>query len=133
MAERRKVLNYIINNYKPTIKEEIVVSQPVMVDDCRFCGVCSRLCPNGALKQIEEDDEVTLHLDNLLCSGCNLCNEVCFYKAIVLKEIPFIGQSASILARGFKFNCIGCGNIHVATREIYCPACQEELNFGGGS
>lgn len=45
------------------------------------------LAPTGALRKIPDDD---VNLTNLpgLCTGCGLCRDVCFNKAVTVTPVP---------------------------------------------
>ena len=60
--------------------------KPHMEKDCKLCGACSTLCPMGALKLEEEESVKVLYIRNDLCSGCGLCQEVCYHKSIVMNK-----------------------------------------------
>lgn len=49
---------------------------------CHRCGVCARLCPNGALSL----DEGGLSLAPQQCHTCGLCTQVCPVRALSLGE-----------------------------------------------
>ena len=57
-------------------------------DKCNLCGVCYKLCPTGALKEITRINDqgfsqkvgISLHLNE--CLKCNLCIELCTAKAV---------------------------------------------------
>ncbi|MDP2644651.1 MAG: 4Fe-4S dicluster domain-containing protein [Desulfobacterales bacterium] len=58
--------------------ERFLVDIPVV---CRFClkPVCVSSCPADALRQ---DHQHVIHVDQKLCTGCELCIEACPFGAI---------------------------------------------------
>ena len=53
---------------------------------CTGCGVCSKLCPAGALTQKQEDGKFYLSFKPALCVNCKVCAETCMPKALKMKE-----------------------------------------------
>lgn len=85
ITERRQVLvNYL--KRQTHLAEQVTLKLPVITENCHFCQACSTLCPQGALKQISQADQAKIELDSVMCSGCNLCADICFYQAIKLAE-----------------------------------------------
>jgi len=73
----------------PSVNAEgLPLCQLKIDDNCNGCGMCTYFCPTGALKKTEEDGKITLSFQLAQCTGCNLCQEICFKQAIsVLPEI----------------------------------------------
>lgn len=67
-------------------RELIYYNKPYLKDNCKLCGACSLLCPMGALTMEETEDEKILMLNNELCSGCELCTEVCYHKSLGMEN-----------------------------------------------
>lgn len=85
ISPRKEVIHYIYKNHaelQPILK----IKLPVINEKCEFCQACSLLCPNQALSYIEDNNKKTIRVDPILCSECNLCQEICFFEAIKLKE-----------------------------------------------
>ena len=53
---------------------------------CRKCGICSRVCPTGALHQsrtkVDGMSRITLEYSSSDCVQCHLCEDICFRKCI---------------------------------------------------
>jgi Fe-S-cluster-containing hydrogenase component 2 len=62
---------------------------PKLNENCVFCSNCWELCPTGALAY----KEPAIFLEPFLCTGCNLCKDICsfgavrMYRAKKLKDI----------------------------------------------
>jgi len=101
-------------------------------DICAACGVCTRLCPTGALKTREAENgglpEWRLSFDVLRCVGCAVCVSVCLTPgAIELTDRGLSGiwrQKGIILARRYSLKCDDCGETYPANRTTEDPQCQ---------
>jgi formate hydrogenlyase subunit 6/NADH:ubiquinone oxidoreductase subunit I len=49
-------------------------------DSCTACQACVAICPIGALRT--EQTDVPPVFDQLLCTGCRLCEEFCLESAL---------------------------------------------------
>jgi len=49
---------------------------------CRLCGACSKICPTGAIREVNN----RIALDRKTCILCLCCQEVCPYNAIDIKK-----------------------------------------------
>jgi len=56
----------------------------VGIDDCIFCGICSKRCPSDAINvnKLEKSWEI----DPFKCVVCGVCAEVCPKKCIYMEE-----------------------------------------------
>ena len=52
----------------------------IEINDCIFCGMCSRRCPTGAIT-INKPNQ-TWSIERLSCIQCNYCGEVCPKKCL---------------------------------------------------
>ncbi len=59
-------------------------SLEIKIEDCIYCGMCSRKCPTAAL--IVDRAQKTWEIDRLRCITCNFCVEVCPKKCLWLVE-----------------------------------------------
>lgn len=51
------------------------------VDNCIFCGICSKKCPSNAINV--NKNEKSWEIDPYKCIICNVCKEVCPKKCIL--------------------------------------------------
>lgn len=56
----------------------------VDIDNCVFCGMCSKRCPTGAISV--ERANTKWSIDRLKCIQCNYCNEVCPKKCLKMEN-----------------------------------------------
>lgn len=97
---------------------------------CALCGICSRLCPTGALAQTEEGELRVLTVRPDRCTGCNLCLEVCPEKALVwagpLTVWDLLQRAAHRLAWSGGRTCAVCGGTYHNSDEAQalCTRCR---------
>ncbi|MDM7275839.1 MAG: 4Fe-4S binding protein [Thermoprotei archaeon] len=85
-------------------------------DKCIFCGVCSGVCPVGA---IYYNPAGILKIDTRACVSCNICVNMCPEKAMTMSE----GASGPILEYVKSMvECPKCGFTYPATLKE-CPQC----------
>ena len=63
------------------------------INQCIFCGMCSRKCPTGAITVRKDLRE--WEIDRLLCISCGACVEVCPKKCLDMHN----HYSASVTSR----------------------------------
>lgn len=71
-------------------------------EKCKLCGICSKNCRSGAIKQTED----TLSFDENKCSGCGKCVKSCPFKAWKGESGYFVflgGTFGNRIARGESF------------------------------
>lgn len=74
---------------------------------CTLCGLCTRLCPKGALR-LTQDGEMYLLFDPTLCNGCAACQQWCPEGVATVKlSLPVEGQC--VLMHSPVATCPGCG------------------------
>jgi len=127
---RRAVLLDVLQK-QPGLPEKIGVKLPHVEGNCRFCEACSILCPQGALKQNRANGVVRLELDGAVCSGCNLCVEVCYHRVMRLAENKAVelGKGARCLVEGREFTCPDCGGIYAAVVEDGSACCKQRRQW----
>lgn len=102
--KKYKILSDISSKLREEIEDRELkyFYKPYIKEDCKLCGACSLLCPMGALSMEEIGKEKTLLLNNELCSGCELCTEVCYHKSLGMKNkslYDFSNNEPFILAK----------------------------------
>lgn len=55
---------------------------PAFGESCWACGICARICPNGAIRVREKDGRFEVICSPVLCTGCGTCAAVCPEHAI---------------------------------------------------
>jgi formate hydrogenlyase subunit 6/NADH:ubiquinone oxidoreductase subunit I len=56
----------------------------INIDNCIFCGICSKKCPSNALTV--DRNAKSWEIDPFKCIICNVCEEVCPKKCIISNE-----------------------------------------------
>lgn len=88
---KRRLLIQALDGF-PSLKETHMPSTDAMLAEievssgCTGCGVCTTLCPAGALTQRQEDGKFCLSFKPALCTNCRVCVETCMPGAIKIKE-----------------------------------------------
>ena len=88
-------------------------------DRCIQCKACIKMCPNNVWEENNED----IIFRQYLCTGCNLCKDICPAKAIDAKEdIEIICETTLSCT---KKKCTVCGKEFVASvgSTDNCPSC----------
>lgn len=52
----------------------------ITIEDCIYCGICSKKCPTGAIKVVKPDK--SWEIDRMKCIVCNYCVESCPKKCL---------------------------------------------------
>ncbi|MGN0307884.1 MAG: NADH-quinone oxidoreductase subunit I [Lachnospiraceae bacterium] len=82
----RRLLLYRLYYLKETGPENTVEAgwtTPIITDNCIACGICERVCPNGALRVVPtEDGHFLMAHFGWKCRGCGLCKETCPWQGI---------------------------------------------------
>ncbi len=84
-------------------------------EDCTGCGVCSKICPQNALQQIENDGKIILIYEPLKCVQCARCVDICGPDAM---KMEYIDLSSKYIA----------GKILLCeTTARYCDKCSKQI------
>lgn len=60
------------------------------IEKCVGCGMCSRVCPNDAVKMVEYNDKKCPEIHMGKCCFCGLCAEHCPTQALQMTSYVFI-------------------------------------------
>lgn len=55
---------------------------PMISSKCRGCGVCTNLCPQGAISVKKEQGQFQIFFYPFRCNHCGLCSKTCIHHAI---------------------------------------------------
>jgi len=71
------------------------------IEKCIGCGMCSRVCPNDAVKMVEYNDKKCPEIHMGKCCFCGLCAEHCPTQALQMTSYVFIaGYDKSLAVYG---------------------------------
>ena len=59
----------------------------ITINDCIFCGLCSKRCPTHSIVVTKDSKE--WQIDRLKCCACNLCVEICPKKCLIMENHYF--------------------------------------------
>jgi sarcosine oxidase subunit alpha len=90
--------------------------RPDMVgEDCTACGACAHICPTDAIPMAQsggkfhiwnrEFDIPVCKVDEDLCRGCGICEEVCPWA--IPRVMP--SKSGAVISYITPTHCVGCG------------------------
>ena len=111
---------------------------PSFTTSCSACGICTRLCPSGALHRLadeEQKDTWYLALIPWRCTGCGLCKDICPDEGMTApKPYACADPTSPVLHRVHAASCVRCGGPSgMISSEGLCPRCQgkppENLHF----
>ncbi|MCK8816094.1 4Fe-4S dicluster domain-containing protein [Natroniella sulfidigena] len=137
--DRKKIINFLeqisIDKIEFNEQAQSLLWSLNISSDCSFCGSCVKLCPTSALQLKKEgEDEEEISYQQLFCTGCNLCQDICVVDAIELVKAQKINlcQEEEVLLKGSKRNCSQCEQEFITAQqgdEVKCFGCsfQERL------
>ena len=105
-------------------------------EKCDFCGICSKLCPSGALFiHIDNEKEYLLQKPSK-CFKCGLCEKICPKKAISYKSFnsikAFAEEKNIFLVRGKSKRCSSCNSVFLdKNEEALCTNCRRSEELKG--
>lgn len=94
---------------------------------CTNCGVCSALCPTGALVSYEADAITGLSFDAASCTVCGRCTDICREGAITLISCRegLAPEGRELLAHFEVRGCLRCETEFAGDgEERFCPRCR---------
>lgn len=101
--------------------------------DCSGCSVCITLCPTGALQRVEGSNEADMYFRPDICTGCQICQEACLFRAISLLPAFDLADLATGEARHivhlYQEQCTECTADFLGAGVSTCPACRAKRLF----
>ena len=103
--------------------------------DCDLCEICSKLCPTGALRYLEESNRGSISFLLGKCTGCRLCVEACPKKCITHDnaDLGKIGSDWLVLVDKGLSRCRVCDfrilQDSSLTADGTCPLCKKRTNL----
>ena len=79
LIERQKKIYLFLRENKEFLPL-LNIRLPKLNENCVFCSSCWELCPTGALIYKEKEGEILI--EPFLCTGCNLCRDICNFGAV---------------------------------------------------
>lgn len=71
--------------WQEQVKESNQSITAEILPNCKDCKACGMLCPESAIRSVEtEGDQPGTIIDTSKCSGCGLCVDLCYFKAVQL-------------------------------------------------
>ena len=102
-----------------------VAMKPAMLDPeaCTLCGLCTGVCPPGALWIAEDDHATRLTLDPSRCTGCGRCLQTCPEQVLSKAQNAALDGASRVtmsrvLAASNRVVCPQCGQPTVSEAEL---------------
>lgn len=133
--QTRKALLEFLTQYRESINGEVPEAIPtgeISIDktECFGCNVCEHVCPESAIRRIENGDELTIMFNATWCTACNACVSACLTSAISLKKgislAKFLDNKNRILIKLIRNICRNCGIDFFSDSETLCPRCKKQ-------
>jgi len=94
---------------------------------CVHCGMCTLLCPSGALRRTADDGMCSYTFTGGLCLDCRICKLVCQQEAIVRNKQPIARPfDSTTVYRATVLECKRCGSVASDFSTGLCHACSSE-------
>lgn len=99
------------------------------VGKCSGCGICSHLCPTGAISLDDRGTQKLFYFVGSSCTNCSLCKESCPEAALDFEDCldlwDLVRDDKRLVARVELASCIVCGeNMKVGGSDV-CPTCRK--------
>ena len=128
-----KALGQIAARFNRSIPTQLMPAI-MIADGCDLSGVCTAICPTGALSRNDTDASAIIDFDAGTCISCGECERGCPSKALNIwpngvGAVP--GKPERVLERR-KVACVTCGDRFVAAAdELVCPSCRKNSIHDG--
>lgn len=124
IPKTRQLLTKQLESYS---KERIPVPALTANDKCTSCGVCTAICPQGALTKKGDKDEFSLIYEPLKCARCQRCVRICRPEALSFSTRPLSHRLLTgkiRLHEGSPRYCERCGKqVFDRSEPPLCVAC----------
>jgi Fe-S-cluster-containing hydrogenase component 2 len=90
LPEKRKLLLAALRRLgqpvSPSLEQSALWSDVSFTQACNGCRMCAQFCPTGALRKVDEGLQPQLEFRLSHCTACNLCKDLCYWKAVSLSS-----------------------------------------------
>lgn len=92
-------------------------------ESCSLCGKCTVLCPTGALRIEQQEEQRQLVFEALRCLDCGICRGTCQSLARSALKASGKWMQPAVLKRGQRAICPACGGQMYGEQKL-CPECR---------
>lgn len=89
--------------------DQITFKTLVIGDTCNACGICEKMCCQGAISTVAQETGLEIKHNPVLCRNCGICVSQCPQGAISI--IPAISLAEGVVQRVEIPVCQDCGKI----------------------
>ena len=100
------------------VKSTAILPVLLDADRCTLCGLCTGVCPPGALWIAEDDHATSLTLDMVRCTGCERCVRTCPERVLGMVQAADRTTQPSTLTTSARVTCPQCGQPTVSEAEL---------------
>ncbi len=105
-------------------------------DQCTSCGVCAKICPQGALSQVHQEGKVRLIYEPHKCVQCKRCVDICGPHNLKLENIGFSHRFLTgkvLLSESVPKYCAQCGKqiFHNKEPQLCMPCASKDPSLKG--
>jgi len=137
LPHRRRELLILAQGLEPIPRNVGFDDYPILrirIDSasCDLCGVCSKICPTGALRTRVKGTRSSIAFSAGACTGCRLCIEVCPKGCLSSSDAALsdINSEEVALVEKETCECRRCGFRRVrdasSADEDHCPMCEKK-------
>ena len=106
------------------------VELPWFSEKCYGCGICAKLCPNGAIEIGEaEDGKRRIWIMPHKCTACGVCKATCLEGGIEkLCAVHLSSLDRVVMTEVNSASCARCGRaIPRNAEKTYCAVCRQKI------